>query len=157
MCLCSPSARFTPDGCDQRLLRHPLSPARVPTKHSCRGCHWTDVCRPAQLLVAGACHSARPRFISTSVTLWKNNMPRLTGLARCTRSLCSVMGLNPCCVSLPYRHPTLWKSFQNILIGWHQQFISLWPLLFLNHKWLWLFYHIVSPVRWAINKTLLWR
>lgn len=99
MCLYSLSARFTQDGCDQRLQWHPLSPVRAPTKHSCGGCHWTDVCRPAQLLVAGACHSAHPRFISASVTPWKNNMLWLAGLPRCTQCLCSVMGLNPRCVS----------------------------------------------------------
>lgn len=73
MYLYSLSARFTQDGCDQRLQRRPLSPLRAPTKHAKGGYHWTDVCWPAQLLVAGACHSAHPRFISTSVTLWKNN------------------------------------------------------------------------------------
>ena len=99
MCLYSLSARFTQDGCDQRLQWHPLSAVWAPTKHSCGGCHWTDVCRPAQLLVAGACHSAHLRFIWTSVTPWKNNMSRLTGLAQCTQSLCSVMGLKLCRMS----------------------------------------------------------
>lgn len=27
------------------------------------------------------------------------------------------------------------KAFKNIGMGWHQQFVSLWPLLFINHKW----------------------
>lgn len=89
MRLFSLSARFTQDGCDQRLQWHPLSPDWAPTKHSCGGCHWTDVCRREQLLVAGACHSAHLRFISASVTLWKNNMLRLTWLAPCTRCLCT--------------------------------------------------------------------
>lgn len=70
-CLCCVSARFAPDGCNQRVQRHPLPTLWAPAKHSWRGCHWTDVCWPAQLLVAGACHLARPCFISTSVTLWK--------------------------------------------------------------------------------------
>lgn len=70
-CLCCVSARFAPDGCNQRLQRHPLPTLWASAQHSRGGCHWTDVCWPAQLLVAGACHLARPRFISTSVTWWK--------------------------------------------------------------------------------------
>lgn len=78
-CLCCVSARFAPDGCNQRLQWHPLPTLWAPAKHSGGGCHWTDVCWPAQLLVAGACHLTRPCFISTSVIQWKYNMPWLAG------------------------------------------------------------------------------
>lgn len=156
MCLYSLSARFTQDGCDQRLQWHPPSTVRAPTKHSCGGCHWTDVCRPTQLLVAGACHSAHPRFISTSVALWKNNMLWLPGLARCTRCHCSVMGLNPHCMSsllFDTGFPCMWWREEKVLMG-VGSLISL-PLAIVIHKSLIVLCLFVTfSVLTAINVTL---
>lgn len=126
MCLCSPSARFTQDGCDQRLQWHPLSAVWAPTKHSCGGCHWTDVCRPAQHLVAGGCHSAHLRFylnICDSEKTACHGSPAWLSARKAfavsrvwSRAACHRFSLT-CCTSF---YPI--KALK--LTGWHQQFIS---------------------------------